>query len=273
MANRGTAVARARFHCAREYGDGAVAGSRTYRTCALVLDKVKLKETDLILTLLADSGRQVRAVAKGARKPGGRLAARCELFSTTDFLLARGRTLDVVSQAELLEAPLGSTPTYERMGAACAVADIARLCCFEDAEDPFIFSITQRALQVIGEVSTDIVHLDIVVAAYAFKVLSHIGYRPDFSSCVACGDAAVNCFSASAGGLLCGSCASSVPGAEEVDAIRIGWLRAFITARFDELVSAPVAVSTASHLLALAHLWAATHLDARLRALEFMLGC
>ena len=29
---------------------------------------------------------------------------------------------------------------------------------------------------------------------------------------------------------------------------------------------------TATFLLALAHVWAATHLDARLRALEFMLG-
>ncbi|WP_179184937.1 DNA repair protein RecO, partial [Collinsella vaginalis] len=57
-------------------------GSRTYRETCIVLDKTKLKETDLILTLLARDGRQIRAVAKGARKPGSRLAARCELAST-----------------------------------------------------------------------------------------------------------------------------------------------------------------------------------------------
>ncbi len=72
-----------------------MAGSRTYRTKVLVLDKTKLKETDLILTMLDERGRQVRAVAKGARKPGGRLAARCELFCTVDMLLAHGRSLDV----------------------------------------------------------------------------------------------------------------------------------------------------------------------------------
>ena len=44
-----------------------MAGSRTYRTKVLVLDKTKLKETDLILTMLDERGRQVRAVAKGAR--------------------------------------------------------------------------------------------------------------------------------------------------------------------------------------------------------------
>ena len=62
-----------------------MAGSRTYRTKVLVLDKTKLKETDLILTMLDERGRQVRAVAKGARKPGGRLAARCELFPLVQF--------------------------------------------------------------------------------------------------------------------------------------------------------------------------------------------
>ena len=37
-----------------------------YPLRALVLRKTKLGETDLILTLLAEDGRQVRAVAKGA---------------------------------------------------------------------------------------------------------------------------------------------------------------------------------------------------------------
>lgn len=86
-----------------------MAGSRTYRTCVIVLDKTKLKETDLILTLLARDGREIRAVAKGARKPGSRLAARCELFCTVDLLLAKGRSLDVVSQADLV-GPAGRRP-------------------------------------------------------------------------------------------------------------------------------------------------------------------
>ena len=84
-----------------------MAGRRTYRTRAIVLDRTKLAEQDLILTLLSADGSQVRAVAKGARKPGGRLAARVELFCETDFLLAAGRSLDVVSEASLVEPHAG----------------------------------------------------------------------------------------------------------------------------------------------------------------------
>ena len=50
---------------------------KTFRTKAIVLDRTALAEQDLILTLLAESGEELRAVAKGARKPGGRLAAIC----------------------------------------------------------------------------------------------------------------------------------------------------------------------------------------------------
>ena len=53
----------------------------TYSLQALVLRKTKLGETDLIVTLLAQDGRQVRAVAKGARKPNSSFASRLEIFS------------------------------------------------------------------------------------------------------------------------------------------------------------------------------------------------
>ena len=123
-----------------------MAGGRTYRTLAIVLDKTKLRETDLIFTLLAENGRQLRAVGKGARKPGSRLAARCELGCKVDLLLAHGRSLDVVAEATLVEATLGAAPSYELLSAASALADVAKACCFEDAEDPFVYQITLRAV-------------------------------------------------------------------------------------------------------------------------------
>ncbi len=255
-----------------------MAGSRTYRTNALVIDKTKLGESDLILTLLAEDGRQLRAVGKGARKPGSRLAARCELGCAIDALLAHGRSLDIVSEATLLEAPLGSAPSFELLAAASAVLEVARICSFEDAEDAFVYPITARALEVLGGdgmpgAVLDGAHLDLVVAAYVFKLLAHQGYRPDYGSCVSCGDEAVSYFSAAAGGLLCASCASNVPGADEVDAAIVAWLRALMARRFDELAAMPIDAGTATFLAALSHTWAATHLDARLRSLEFLLGC
>ncbi|MDM8271957.1 DNA repair protein RecO [Thermophilibacter provencensis] len=244
---------------------------RTYRTRAIVLDRTKLGEQDLILSLLAQDGSAARAVAKGARKPGGRLAARAELFCETDFLVSAGRSLDVVSEASLVEAHAGLRGEYERVAAASAIAEVAQLTCFEDAPDGFLYPICSRALRACEE-APDQPRLDLTVAAYVMKVLAHGGWRPELEGCCACGDAAVTYFSSVAGGALCESCAREVAGAQELSSVLLAWLRSLISCTFDELLVSDIEAETAVFLLGVAHSWAATHLDARLRAMEFLAG-
>ena len=130
------------------------------------------------------------------------------------------------------------------------------MCSFEDAEDPFTFAITQRALTLVGS-GLDSAHMDLLVAAFVFKLLSHVGYRPDFSACVSCGDPMLSYFSPQAGGLMCGSCASSVPGAELVSTGEVAWLRALMSMTFDTLMDEQIDPHTAAFLLGLSHVWAA----------------
>ena len=150
------------------------------------------------------------------------------------------------------------------------MAEVAERCTYEDAEDPFVYPITRAALAQLAQ--ADPAHQDLLVAAYVFKLLSHVGYRPDYSCCVACDDEHPTYFSAQAGGLLCASCAQGVPGCERVDANMAQWLEGLIALRFTELAASNIDPHTAARLLGLAHIWAATHLDCRLRALEFLLG-
>lgn len=145
------------------------------------------------------------------------------------------------------------------------------MCSFEDAEDPFTFAITQRALALVGS-GLDTAHMDLLVAAYVFKLLSHVGYRPDFSACVLCGDPMLSYFSPQAGG----SCAARARRAFRVPSwyrpVRSPWLRALMSMTFDSLLAERIDPHTAAFLLGLSHVWAATHADQRLRAMEFMLG-
>lgn len=248
-----------------------MAARRTRRIKALVLDRTKLGEQDLILTCLTDTGEELRAVAKGARKPGGRLAARTELFSEVDMLVAEGRSLFVVSEASLLSAHEKIRGDLSRVSAASTLCEIARLTCIEGYTDTFLFPILSRALTAV-ERASDEAHLDVIVAAYVFKVLAHGGWRPELHSCIACGDEAPTFFSPRAGGVLCASCAREVEGAEALSASQRVWLASLISLTFDQIEASAIDAETAFFLLSLAHMWAATHLDARLRAFEFLLS-
>lgn len=248
-----------------------MARAKTYRTKLIVLKKTKLGEQDQILTCLAESGSQVRVVAKGARKPGSRLAARCELFCEVDALLACGKSLDVVAEAALIEPHKGIAGDFYKLSCAEAISEIAELSCFEDAQDGFLYPLLSRALRAV-EQAQDQPHLDLVLAAYAFKVLAHGGWRPELEACISCGDPHPSRFSAASGGVLCESCAKDVAGAEVISTGELSWLVALIGRTFTELLEADIDVHTANFVVSLAHVWSATMLDARLRSFEFYLG-
>lgn len=73
-----------------------------------------------------------------------------------------------------------------------------------------------------------------------------------------------------------GFCAGRAPraclGAELVSTGEVVWLRALMSMTFDALMAERIDPHTAAFLLGLSHVWAATHTDQRLRAMEFMLG-
>lgn len=242
---------------------------RTQRERVVVLGQTKLGEKDLIVTLLAEDGRRVRAVAKGARRPGSRLAAPMELFSEADALLARGRNLDIVTEASLVRSHRRLGETLESMAAASAVVELARDTCYEDAEDPYLAPILRRTLDALEEAS-DQGALETVVAAYGLKTMAHGGWRPELERCVACGDGSVTWFSPQAGGALCEGCARDVEGAYPVDPAVLQGASWLLGTTFDRILAQPVDPSMARQLLALSHGWASAQLERGLRAWDFL---
>ncbi len=73
---------------------------RVYSTEGFTLRRTDFGEADRILTLFTPTYGKIRAIAKGVRKTKSRLAGHLEPFTRTQLLLATGRDLDIVTQAE-----------------------------------------------------------------------------------------------------------------------------------------------------------------------------
>ncbi|MGZ3680946.1 MAG: DNA repair protein RecO, partial [Ktedonobacterales bacterium] len=76
------------------------AHTRVYSTEAIVLRRTNFGEADRILTLFTPSYGKVRAIAKGVRRTTSRLSGHLEPCTRTQLLLATGRDLDIITQAE-----------------------------------------------------------------------------------------------------------------------------------------------------------------------------
>jgi DNA repair protein RecO (recombination protein O) len=75
-----------------------------YRDDGVVLRTQKLGEADRIITLLTRHNGRVRAVAKGVRRTKSRFGARLEPFTHVDVMVHSGRSLDMITQAEVIRA-------------------------------------------------------------------------------------------------------------------------------------------------------------------------
>ena len=75
-----------------------------YKAEGVVLRRRVLGEADRVITFYTREHGKVDAAARGVRRGTSRLAGRLEPFTHLRLLLAHGRTLDVVAQAEVVAA-------------------------------------------------------------------------------------------------------------------------------------------------------------------------
>ena len=76
------------------------ARERLYRVEAIVLKRKDIGEADRLLTCFTRERGKLTLVGKGIRKTASRKAGHLELFAHTKLLVARGRTWDIITQAE-----------------------------------------------------------------------------------------------------------------------------------------------------------------------------
>ncbi len=108
----------------------------TYRDQGIVLRTWKLGETDRILSLLTSGHGKVRAVAKGVRRPGSRFGGRLEAYSCVDLQLYEGRSLDGISQAELVAPHAAVRADFVRSACAAVMAEVVDSVAQEGQREP-----------------------------------------------------------------------------------------------------------------------------------------
>ncbi len=242
--------------------------SGTYAARALVLRKTKLGESDLIVTALSSEGHQIRAVAKGARKPGSRFGARVEPFTVIDGLFARGRTLDVLTEAQTVAAHDRVRADYEAVRAAAVAADFLDRVTAESDAEPRLFELGVATIDAIEDATPEA--LPTLVCAFLVKAMAMQGLRPQLSGCVSCGGpcAPAPAFSLSGGGTVCPACVGGDPSAIAVSGDLQGALAWLLRSRLAEIAAEPLPDCVAREALVVLRAFASHHLPARLRALD-----
>jgi DNA repair protein RecO (recombination protein O) len=177
-----------------------------YRDTGVVLRVQKLGEADRIVTLLTQRHGKVRAVAKGVRRTRSRWGARLEPFNHVDVQFYPGRSLDVVTQAQTVDAfGAGIVCDYPRYTAGCAVLETADRLVSEEGEPALrVYLLLVGAIRALAGQERD---PSLVLDAFFLRAMTHAGWAPAIDVCARCAEPGPHpSFNIAAGGAVCARC-------------------------------------------------------------------
>ena len=179
-----------------------------YKTEAIVLRSMRLREADRIVHLYTGTHGRIGAVVKGVRRTKSRFGGRLEPFSRVQLVMYEGRgDLHTVTQAECVE-------WYPRLrehggaiywaGAACE--SVLRL--FGEGEgNEAAYNLLCHELKLLDTRPEAAGGANLL--AFRMKLLLAAGFVPELTDCARCGGpagAGSLRFSAAAGGVICHDC-------------------------------------------------------------------
>jgi DNA repair protein RecO (recombination protein O) len=216
---------------------------RLYRTDAVVLRRHDFGEADRVLTLYSPTIGKFRAIAKGVRRPKSRLGGNVELFTHVNVLIAQGRNLDIVTQAQAVRPFHAIRDDLWKAAYASYAAELVDRFTEERLENHALFDLLVALLAVLdalpvmaqpGEAregaadAATAAYVELAMRNFETRLLGALGYAPELTHCTACQSRLApgeNLFSASAGGVLCDSCGALQPAARPISVNAIKALR------------------------------------------------
>ncbi|WP_425525988.1 DNA repair protein RecO [Halotia branconii] len=158
--------------------------SRTYKVTGINLKTQALGESDRIVTILTREFGLIRAVAPGARKHNSSLGGRSGMFVVNELLIAKGRSLDKITQAQTLKTYPGLAQDLGKLSASQYLAEIVLCQALSEQPQEEIYELFNEHLQRLealpkSEATAVVAHL----AQGVFHLLALGGLTPQVQVC------------------------------------------------------------------------------------------
>jgi DNA repair protein RecO (recombination protein O) len=123
--------------------------SRTYAAEGIVLKRSNLGEADRLVTLFSENRGKIVAIAKGARRLNSNRAAALEPATQAQFFFAVGKSLDILTQAQIINSFPHARENLTRMTQTYQILEVVDLLTVENQEHPDIYALLLSTLQTL----------------------------------------------------------------------------------------------------------------------------
>lgn len=216
---------------------------RSIRVEAVVLRHSDWGEADRLVVLFSRQLGKMHTIAKGVRKLRSRKAGHLEPFTRTNLLLARGRDMFIITQAETIRAHTALREDLLLVGYASYVIELLDRFTYEEGENRALYRLL---VDTLGRLSTETDPI-LAVRYYEIRLLDQLGFRPQLFNCAHCSKEIIaedQYFSAQEGGVLCPICGHGTKGARPISMLALKYLRHLQRSSYREASRAQITPQT-----------------------------
>lgn len=182
-------------------------------TDAINLKSYNLSESDKIIVMYSKDKGLIRGVAKGVKKPKSKLGARMDLLVANTLMLHKGKNLDTICQAEVLNTFNKTRQDIDKIFYSMYVTEVVNnFGLEEDPSSELIYNLLYKTLNAIST-SNSKVEIMIAVIKFQLKMMIESGFSIELDSCLCCHDKIgkeTMYFVPNLGGIICKDCAEKV---------------------------------------------------------------
>lgn len=133
--------------------------AKTYRTQAIILKRINVNEADRLITIFSQDYGKQKLIAKGIRKITSRKKGHLELFTLVKLLVAKGKNLDLITEAETVTNFPQLRRNLNRVRIAYLLAELIDKLTAENQEQAAVYQLLLDNLTLLNsqEASPDLI--------------------------------------------------------------------------------------------------------------------
>jgi DNA repair protein RecO (recombination protein O) len=155
--------------------------SRTFSVTGINLKSSIMGESDRLLTILTPDRGLIKVAAPGARKQNAKLGGRSGLFVINDMLIAQGKSLDRLTQAETLESFPSLAKSLAKLTTAQYLVEIALQQAIPNHPQAELYYLLTEHIGRIEQASPDQILPCLTHGTY--QLLALAGLAPQVQQC------------------------------------------------------------------------------------------
>lgn len=151
----------------------------------IILKNHRLSDSDKIVHIISNNHGPLKAVAKGAYKIKSKLGPKTQVLQFCEFLLAKGRNLDIIQEIKLIDQFQNIQKDFDLLSTAYFLCEITDSITLSGDQDSFDYlNLLLKNLDILNqeEVISTKEQRELIVN-FLWQITCSQGYKPQLNIC------------------------------------------------------------------------------------------